>query len=162
MYLARAWRETRTAGDGPIAEEINLLFKPARGLDIGCDSPALQQALGATDNAYDLVVCRDALERLAVLHMCEAIRHICRISSRYVYISTRYHPSPAGLLDVAMQPTLDSSPATLVNRDFLRVLFVLEGFRRREDLETRINEMRAGRALVYEQTERDRGGSVRA
>ena len=103
------------------------------------------------DDTYDLVICREVMEHLTVLQVRETVRNLCRISSRYVYVTTRFHPDPAGLLDVTTQFEVDPSHITLLNKDFLRVLFVLEGFRRREDLESAIDWLGKGRVLVYEQ-----------
>ena len=105
------------------------------------------------DGTYDLVVCREVFEHLTVLQVRETVRNLCRISSRYVYVTTRFHPDPAGLLDVTTQFDVDPSHITLLNKDFLRVLFVLEGFRRRADLESKIDWMGKDRALVYEKPE---------
>ena len=105
------------------------------------------------DNAYDLVICREVMEHLTVLQIRETVRNLCRVSSRFVYVTTRFHPVPAGLLDVTTQFEVDPSHITLLNKDFLRVLFVLEGFRRRQDLESRIDWMGKGRVLVYERSE---------
>ena len=54
---------------------------------------------------------------------------ICRASSRFAYVTTRFHPDPQDLLDFTTQFDVDPSHITLLNKDFLRVLFVLEGFR---------------------------------
>jgi hypothetical protein len=45
---------------------------------------------------------------------------------------------------------VDPSHITLLNKDLLRLFFVLEGFKQRKDLEDRIDWMGKGRALVYE------------
>jgi cytidyltransferase-like protein len=101
-------------------------------------------------NAYDLVICREVFEHLTVLQVREAVRNICRISSRFAYATTRFHPDPQTLLDVRTSDELDPSHITLMNKDLLRLMFVLEGFRRREDLEKQIDWMGKGRVLVYE------------
>jgi SAM-dependent methyltransferase len=102
------------------------------------------------EDSYDLVICREVFEHLTVLQVREAVRNICRISSKYVYITTRFHPNPSNLLDVTTQFEVDPTHITLLNKDFLRLLFVLEGFHCRPDLESRIDWMNKGRALVYE------------
>ena len=102
------------------------------------------------DDSYDLVICREVMEHLTVLQVRETVRNLCRISSSYVYVTTRFHPEPTGLLDVTTQFDVDPSHITLLNKDFLRVMFVLEGFRRRADLESQIDWMEKGRVLVYE------------
>jgi len=45
---------------------------------------------------------------------------------------------------------VDPSHITLLNKDLLRCLFLLEGFRSRPDLEARIDWGGKGRVLVYE------------
>lgn len=102
------------------------------------------------DRGYDLVICREVLEHLTVLQVREAVRHVCRASSRFVYATTRFHPRPEGLLDVTTQFEVDPSHITLMTKEFARCLFVLEGFRRRADLEERMDWARKGRVLVYE------------
>jgi cytidyltransferase-like protein len=102
------------------------------------------------DNAYDLVICREVFEHLTVLQVRETVRNICKASSRYVYATTRFHPEPVSLLDVTTQDELDPSHITLMTKEMLRVLFVLEGFKRRPDLEDRIDWLHKGRVLVYE------------
>lgn len=101
-------------------------------------------------DAYDLVICREVFEHLTVLQVREAVRNICRVSSRYAYVTTRFHPDPPTLLDVTTQFDVDPSHITLLNKDLLRLFFVLEGFRQRKDLEDRIDWMGKGRVLVYE------------
>jgi cytidyltransferase-like protein len=100
--------------------------------------------------AYDLVLCREVFEHLTVLQVREAVRNICRLSSRFAYATTRFHPDPHSLLDVATRDELDPSHITMLNKDLLRLFFVLEGFRQRKDLEDRIDWMGKGRVLVYE------------
>lgn len=104
------------------------------------------------DNSYDLVICRETLEHLTILQVREAVRCICNASSRYIYITTRFHPERAGFLDVTDQPDVDPTHITLLKKDFLRVLFVLEGFRSRPDLEARMDWLNKGRVLVLEKS----------
>ncbi len=109
------------------------------------------------DDSYDLVICREVFEHLTVLQVREAVRNICRISSKFAYVTTRFHPDPASLLDVTTQFDVDPSHITLLNKDFLRLFFVLEGFRQRKDLEDRIDWMGKGRVLVYEKAAEEAG-----
>ena len=106
--------------------------------------------LEADDASYDLVVCREVLEHLTVLQVRQTVAEICRVSSRYAYVTTRFHPEPASLLSVTTDFETDPTHVTLLAKDFLRVLFVLEGFRRRADLEERMDWGGKGRVLVYE------------
>lgn len=105
---------------------------------------------GVEAEAYDLAICREVLEHLTVLQVRRTIGALCRASSRFVYITTRFHPDPADLLDVTTQFEVDPSHITLLNKDLLRTLIVLEGFRRRDDLERRMDWGGKDRVLVYE------------
>lgn len=107
--------------------------------------PALKPA-----HAYDLVVCREVLEHLTVLQVRQAVANMVRMSSKYIYVTTRFHPDPASLLDFTTQFEVDPSHITLLNKDMLRLMFVLEGCRSRADLEARMDWGRKGRVLVLE------------
>ncbi len=102
------------------------------------------------EREFDLVICREVFEHLTVLQVRESVRRICQASSRFVYITTRFHPDPASLLDFTTQFDVDPTHITLMSKDLLRVLFVLEGFRRRADLEQRMDWAGKNRVLVYE------------
>ncbi len=106
------------------------------------------------DNAYDLVICREMMEHLTVLQVRRLVANICRISSNYVYVTTRFHPNPDSLLSITDEPEVDPSHITLLNQDFMRVLFVLEGFHRRTDLEDTVDWMKKGRVLIYQKMQR--------
>ncbi len=107
--------------------------------------PALKPA-----NAYDLVVCREVLEHLTVLQVRQAVANMVRMSSKFIYVTTRFHPQPASLLDFTTQFDVDPSHITLLNKDMLRLLFVLEGCRSRPDLEAKMDWGNKGRVLVLE------------
>ena len=104
----------------------------------------------SAEQAYDLVICREVLEHLTVLQVRRTVAQICRASSRFVYVTTRFHPDPGTLLDFTTQFDVDPSHITLLSKDMLRLLFVLEGFQRRPDLEERIDWGGKDRVLVYE------------
>ena len=103
-------------------------------------------------NSYDLVICREVLEHLTVIQVRRTVEQLCRASSRFVYVTTRFHPDPQSLLDFKTDFETDPTHVALLAKDFLRCLFVLEGFRRREDLEERMDWAGKGRVLVYERT----------
>jgi SAM-dependent methyltransferase len=103
--------------------------------------------------SYDLVICREVIEHLTVLQVRRTVTQICRASSRFAYVTTRFHPDPEGLLDVTTQFDVDPTHITLMNKDFLRCLFVLEGFRSRPDLEAQMDWGGKGRVLVYERVD---------
>ena len=109
-----------------------------------------------TANAYDLVICREVLEHLTVLQVRQAVANMVRMSSRYIYVTTRFHPEPESLLDFTTQFDVDPSHITLLNKDMLRLLFVLEGCRSRPDLEDTMDWGKKGRVLVLEKMDADR------
>lgn len=102
------------------------------------------------ERSYDLVICREVMEHLSVLQVRQTVGQICRASSRYVYCTTRFHPDPADLLDITTQFDVDPTHITLLAKDFMRCLFVLEGFGRRPDLEDWMDWAGKDRVLVYE------------
>nr|MBA2764812.1 class I SAM-dependent methyltransferase [Thermoleophilaceae bacterium] len=63
----------------------------------------------APEQGYDLVVCREVFEHLTVLQVRRAVGELCRASSRFVYVTTRFHPAPATLLDFTTQFDVDPS-----------------------------------------------------
>jgi SAM-dependent methyltransferase len=101
-------------------------------------------------NAYDLVICREVLEHLTVLQVRQAVVNMVRMTSKFIYVTTRFHPDPASLLDFTTQFDVDPSHITLLNKDMLRLMFVLEGCRSRPDLEEKMDWGRKGRVLVLE------------
>jgi SAM-dependent methyltransferase len=101
-------------------------------------------------NAYDLVICREVLEHLTVIQVKHAVANMVRMTSKFVYVTTRFHPSPSTLLDFNQKDDLDPSHITLLNKDMLRLMFVLEGCRSRPDLESEMDWGNKGRVLVLE------------
>jgi cytidyltransferase-like protein len=102
------------------------------------------------DNSYDLVICREVLEHLTVLQIRRAIQNMCRATSKYVYVTTRFHPDPPSFLAITNQFELDPTHITLMSKEFLRVLFLLEGCRSLPNLEARMDWLNKGRVLVFE------------
>jgi len=105
-------------------------------------------------NGYDLVICREVFEHMPVLQVQKAIENLCRIASRYIYVTTRFHPKPTSLWDVTTEFEADPTHITCMNKDMLRLMFVLQGFKRRSDLEARMDWLNKGRVLVYEKHDR--------
>ena len=98
----------------------------------------------------DLVICREVLEHLTIREVKQAVVNLCVLSQRYVYVTTRFAQAPDHLLAVDTSDNLDPTHITMLNQDFLRLLFVLEGFIRRPDLEERLDWQQKGRVLVYQ------------
>ena len=96
------------------------------------------------------MICREVLEHLTIRQLRQAVTNLCKLSSKFVYITTRFVQQPASLLSVDTSDDLDPTHITMLNQDFLRTLFVLEGAKRRADLEARMDWQHKGRVLVYE------------
>jgi SAM-dependent methyltransferase len=105
---------------------------------------------GKSDSSYDLVISREVLEHLTVLEVRQAVAEMCRVTSRFIYLTTRFHPAPASLLDITNEFHVDPTHITCLNKDFLRVLFVLEGCSSRPDLEAKMDWLNKGRVMVFE------------
>ena len=101
-------------------------------------------------NSYDLVICREVLEHLTVFQVKKTVENMVRMTSKYIYCTTRFHPEPQSLVDFTTQFDVDPTHITLLNKDLLRLMFVLEGCRSRPDLETRMDWLNKGRVLVME------------
>ena len=128
-------------------------FDTARG---GCcygdlTDPRLITEIGLFKaRGYSLVLCREVLEHLTIKQIRQAVTNLCALSSRYVYVTTRFAQSPRHLLSVDTADDLDPTHITMLNQNLLRTLFVLEGFKRRMDLESKMDWLVKGRVLVYE------------
>ena len=101
-------------------------------------------------DAYDLVICREVMEHLTVFQVKKTVENMVRMTSKYLYCTTRFHPEPASLVDFTTQFDVDPTHITLLNKDLLRVMFVLEGCRSRPDLEAKMDWLNKGRVLVME------------
>lgn len=99
---------------------------------------------------YDLVICREVLEHCTIRQMKDVIWDLCRLAGQYIYVTTRFAKDPQHLLDVDTSDDLDPTHVSMLNPTLLRLLFVLEGFKRRADLETAMDWQHKRRVLVYE------------
>lgn len=99
---------------------------------------------------FDLVICRELLEHLTVLQIKKTIKVLADYTSKYLYVTARFHPSPIGLLDITDDTLTDPTHITLLNKDFVKLLFMLEGLTPRPDLEKKMDWKNLGRVLVFE------------
>jgi cytidyltransferase-like protein len=99
---------------------------------------------------FDLVICREVLEHLTVRQVKKAVQVLAQYTSKFLYVTTRFHPSPRGLLDVTNDFGNDPTHITAMNKDFLHLLFVMEGLKSRPDLEKKMDWKNFGRVLVLE------------
>ena len=144
-------------GPGHLVRLLRELGVPAMGGDLHVKAGDVTYDVASESpqdlyHAYfDLVICREVLEHLTVRQIRRAVTNLCRASSRWVYVTTRFHPClDADLLDVATSDTLDPTHITLLHPDFLRALFVMEGFRRDRARERALDWQYKGRVLFYE------------
>lgn len=148
--------------DGILVKLLRALDVPVMGFDPSVPTRSIDPALlhgsltecrfgGDHDQPFaDVVICREVLEHLTIRQIRDAVRNLVHLTTRYVYVTTRFHPNPQHLLDVATSDDLDPTHITMLNQDFLRTLFVLEGCHRRADLEQQMDHQSKGRVLVYE------------
>ena len=170
--------EARKAIEGPHPQLIKDAFQPKFAFDVGCGPDEILCRLlrdigvhakgldpqGQRDGQpwrgsilhipetacgmADLVICREVLEHLTVQEVGVAVVNLFRLSSRYVYITTRFNDQ--GVFDAATDFETDPTHITCLSQPFLRALCVLNGGKRRRDLETKLDHMNKGRVLVYE------------
>src|SRR5688572_2973583 len=97
-----------------------------------------------------VAICREVLEHLAVWQVGEMIADLFRVARKFVYITTRF--SSGGVFDAATDLETDPTHITCLTQPFVRSLCVLNGGKRRKDLEDTLDHQRKGRVLVYELT----------
>lgn len=143
-------------GCGPAAHLVRLLHEriAAQGRPVtvlGYDPQLRRSERHVHPNAsYDVVICREVLEHLTLREIARTVQRLCALSDRLVYVTTRFAKEPSHLLSVDTSDDLDPTHITMLTPAFLRLLFVLEGFRRRADLERVMDWQNKGRVLVYE------------
>lgn len=156
-HLVRPGDRVLDYGCGPASHLVNLLEEqlltvPWNAPVVWGYDPQLPETAHcvAHDNTYHVVICREVLEHLTLKELVATVRRICALSTRTVYVTTRFAKKPSHLLSVETSDDLDPTHITMGTKAFLRLLFVLEGFRRRPDLENAMDWMNKGRVLVYE------------
>jgi hypothetical protein len=120
-------------------------------LDIGDNRNGLAaEHYGSPCGFADLVICREVMEHLTVREVRQAVSNLCALSTKFVYVTTRYAKATCSLLHVETKDDLDPTHISMLNIDLLRTLFVLEGAKRRADLEQRMDWQGKGRVIVYQ------------
>lgn len=132
---------------GALAYGIDPLLKE----EWRCFQPKWDSIDEEFTGAAPVVICREVFEHMPLRDIPPLIRRWKRrFAERFVYVTTRFHLAPQHLLDVMTADDLDPTHITMMNQTLLRALFVLEGFKRRADLEERLDWQHKGRVLVYE------------
>ncbi len=114
------------------------------------DDLTREHLFGRLRRQADLVVNRECLEHLTVRQIPRAVKNLCALSSKFVYGTTRFTPSPRHLLDFSTEYDVDPTHISCGTHEFLRMLFALEGFRYRSDLALRMDWKGYGRTFVFE------------
>lgn len=142
-YLLHALREA--------APNAKLYGYDPRQCDVTCNDITFLQNHNLLDGCgFDLVVSREVLEHVPLVRWRQMVTNLCDFSKRFVYVTTRYNEAPRHLLDIQVADDLDPTHVTMAPKELLRALFVLHGFKRRADLEQRMDHQNKGRVLVYE------------
>lgn len=164
--------EARREAEGQHPQLILDTFLPSLILDAGCGRGHLVQLLqeaGAEHvigfdledgfdltsdliptSHYDLVICREVLEHLTVRGIRQAVRNLARLSSKFIYLTTRFAEKPRHLFDVQDHDDLDPTHISMFPKELLRSWFVAEGCRSRPDLEAKMDWQNKGRVMVFE------------
>lgn len=172
--------EARRAVEGPHPDVIHEAFGDGPFLDYGCGpdailvrllrergvtafgiDPALKDVWRCLQPRWDsgpekfvwhfpVIICREVFEHETIRGIVGLIRRFLDFHPRFVYVTTRFAQAPTHLLDVDTADDLDPTHITMLTQPMLRLLFVLEGFRRRADLEEKLDWQHKGRVLVYE------------
>jgi cytidyltransferase-like protein len=150
-------------GPGALMTLLDELGVEAHGVDVSPNihefaEPAVKERIIVAgiddmpyeDNTFDLVVSREVLEHIPVRDYLKVVQELCRVSGKYVYVTTRFHPNPTSLFDVTTEFEADPTHISLTAQPFLRMLFTLAGMNRRKDLEAKMDWMDKRRVLVYE------------
>lgn len=106
------------------------------------------------ENEFEVLICREVLEHLTVIQVAKAISEMCRVSDKYIYVTTRYAHECNSIFDVETEFEADPTHITCMNKSLLRTLFLLNGFKSCPDLEKKLDWLDKGRVLVYEKTEK--------
>jgi cytidyltransferase-like protein len=101
-------------------------------------------------DCWDVIVCREVFEHCTVGEIAGMVRRICSMEPRLIYLTTRFAQQPKSVWQVDTSDNLDPTHRTMLHPDLLRSWFVLEGFKRRADLEAQMDHLKKGRVLVYE------------
>jgi hypothetical protein len=70
------------------------------------------------------------------------------VARKFIYVTTRFHDG--AVFDAVTDFETDPTHVSVLTQAFLRSLCVLNGGKRRRDLEIKLDHQNKGRCLVYE------------
>jgi cytidyltransferase-like protein len=143
-------------GPGYLVQLLKELGVDAGGCDPSEAAVALAEsrtvvhmdARNVPSRMADVVICREVLEHLTVDQITAMVADLFRIARKYVYITTRF--SHMAVFDCQTSDDLDPTHISMLSQPFLRALCVLNGGKRRRDLEATLDHGGKGRVLCYE------------
>lgn len=144
-------------GPGYLVKMLTDRGVKALGIDTSADAVAMaaldrtcivMDVANVPPSFSDVVVCREVLEHVEVQEIPAMVCDLFRVARKFVYITTRFHDG--SLFDAATDFETDPTHVSLLSQPFLRSLCVLNGGKRRRDLEQRLDHQNKGRVLVYE------------
>lgn len=143
-------------GPGYLVRMLKELGVDAGGCDPSPDAVAMAadrtvvqiDASDVPDKIADVVISREVCEHLTVNQIANMVSDLFRVARRFVYLTTRF--AQQSVFDAATDFETDPTHITCLSQPFLRSLCVLNGGKRRKDLEIRLDHMGKGRCLVYE------------
>jgi cytidyltransferase-like protein len=143
-------------GPGYLVQMLTDLGVKAMGIDTSADAVAMSLQWACVvmpvermpAGFSDVVICREVLEHVPVQEIPAMVCDLFRVARRFVYITTRF--SAASVFDAATDFETDPTHISLLSQPFLRSLCVLNGGKRRRDLEITLDHQAKGRVLVYE------------
>lgn len=99
---------------------------------------------------YTTIICREVMEHMTVRQIADTIRRFNKdYRSQFIYVTTRFS-SEHDVFRVDTSDGLDPTHISICSKDLIRLLFVLEGYKQRADLEEKLDWKTLGRCLVYE------------
>ncbi len=166
--------EARRRDEGKRPQLIAEVFRPSSVLDYGCGhghlvtllrergidavgydpdpkAPGPYIAKYASRCGFPLVICREVFEHVSIREWTALVGRLCALSTEWIYVTTRFHPDSAHLLDVTKDGhrEIDPTEITFATRDLLALLFILQGWRRDHERERCFREVDADRCLVF-------------
>lgn len=113
---------------------IRDVFKPKKVLIVGAMNESDDKEMS---EKFDLVICKDILSHLPVRHMRKFISVLAGYTRNHLCVYSRFHPFPEHILDITNGTNdLDIS---LMNKEFVRALFVLEGMSSLYNFESKLS-----------------------